>query len=247
MPYGLRGYSRGFGDFVPTLCDPMDVACVEKNAAASVAYQQQQQEQSAGSFRDQCLANGTDPAVCDARWPSGYAGDVPFLNLTPQQQADQMATPTQAAYQMLTNPNVAGELHDFGLNPLALLPGGYKVVDEYATPPGQVYVQPSGILPAAAPKASSPANPAPGIVATMPPLPASACGPTQTYIPPGGRFTMGRMAGQITPTGACQDGSPALTPTFTLPTVGGFDLSTVPWWGWAGAAAVAFFAFGGKR
>lgn len=29
--------------------------------------------------------------------------------------------------------------------------------------------------------------------------------------------------------------------------VGGFDLSTIPWWGWAGAAAVAFFAFGKGR
>jgi hypothetical protein len=34
---------------------------------------------------------------------------------------------------------------------------------------------------------------------------------------------------------------------FTLPTVGGFDLSTIPVWGWAVAAGVALFAFGGKR
>jgi hypothetical protein len=35
--------------------------------------------------------------------------------------------------------------------------------------------------------------------------------------------------------------------TFVLPTVAGFDLSTVPWWGWAAAAGVALFAFGGGR
>lgn len=46
-----------------------------------------------------------------------------------------------------------------------------------------------------------------GIVATMPPLPASACTAGQTYIPPGGKFTSGSMAGQITATGACQDGN----------------------------------------
>ena len=45
-----------------------------------------------------------------------------------------------------------------------------------------------------------------GIVAVMPPLPPSACGPTQHYINPGGRFSSGPMAGQITPTGACEDG-----------------------------------------
>ena len=43
-----------------------------------------------------------------------------------------------------------------------------------------------------------------GIIATMPPLPASACTSAQTYIPPGGN--MGPQYGNsITPTGACID------------------------------------------
>jgi len=29
--------------------------------------------------------------------------------------------------------------------------------------------------------------------------------------------------------------------------IGGFDLSSIPWWGWAGGAAALLFAFGGKR
>ena len=49
------------------------------------------------------------------------------------------------------------------------------------------------------------------IVATMPPLPASACAATQTYIPPGGTFTSGPSAGLVTSTGACQDGTAAVT------------------------------------
>lgn len=48
----------------------------------------------------------------------------------------------------------------------------------------------------------------------MPPVSPSACAPGQTYIPPGGMFTAGVQAGQITPTGACQD--PTVTAT-TLP------------------------------
>lgn len=58
-----------------------------------------------------------------------------------------------------------------------------------------------------------------GIVATMPPLPASACTAGQTYIPPGGKFTSGSMAGQITATGACQDGN-AVGATPAPPTPG---------------------------
>ena len=44
-----------------------------------------------------------------------------------------------------------------------------------------------------------------GIVAVMPPVLPGACNANQIYIPPGGKFTSGWMAGQITPTGGCQD------------------------------------------
>ena len=39
----------------------------------------------------------------------------------------------------------------------------------------------------------------------MPHVTASSCTSGQTYIPPGGKFTAGPMAGQVTSTGACQD------------------------------------------
>jgi len=32
--------------------------------------------------------------------------------------------------------------------------------------------------------------------------------------------------------------------TLVLPVVAGFDLGSIPWWGWAGAAGLAFLAFG---
>jgi hypothetical protein len=41
-------------------------------------------------------------------------------------------------------------------------------------------------------------------------------------------------------------GAPAVG-GFVLPTVGGFDLSKIPVWGWAVAAGAAFFLFGGGR
>ncbi len=159
LMYPQSPYARGVSGF--GACDPMDVACVEAQEALSAARQQQQQEQSASSNRDQCIANGTDPAVCDARWPSGYAGNVPFLNLTPDQQAAQMATPLQAAAQVLATPNVAQELHDFSLNPAALLPSNVPVLDQYTTPAGVVVRTSSASTPYGySPASSSPANPA---------------------------------------------------------------------------------------
>jgi hypothetical protein len=46
---------------------------------------------------------------------------------------------------------------------------------------------------------------------------------------------------------AAAPGAPLLSPTFSLPTVGGFDLPSIPWWGWGLAAGAAFLAFGGAR
>jgi hypothetical protein len=48
------------------------------------------------------------------------------------------------------------------------------------------------------------------------------------------------------PAGGSAPGSPTLTSTLqTSP--GGFSLSSIPWWGWAAAAGVAFFAVKGAR
>jgi hypothetical protein len=63
---------------------------------------------------------------------------------------------------------------------------------------------------------------------------------------------------QTVPVAAVVNSIPAVPPTlpatpgspgsgFTLPTVDGFDLSSIPWWGWAAGAGVALMAFGGGR
>ena len=75
------------------------------------------------------------------------------------------------------------------------------------------------------------------IVSTMPTLPPSACTASQTYIPPGGTFTTGPSAGQVTSTGACQDGASATAlglSTGTLAAIGGGLLLLV-------------LAFGGRK
>lgn len=55
---------------------------------------------------------------------------------------------------------------------------------------------------------------------------------------PGVKFATGGG----TPAGSVPAGGAAASSSSTV--IGGFDLSTIPWWGWAGAAGVALFAFG---
>jgi hypothetical protein len=80
---------------VPTYanCDPTDVACVQRNQAAGTGYSQAVGVQQADADFEQCMLNGNGNAVCRARWPVGYSGDVPFNNLSPAQQVGTMATP----------------------------------------------------------------------------------------------------------------------------------------------------------
>jgi hypothetical protein len=52
-----------------------------------------------------------------------------------------------------------------------------------------------------------------------------------------------KMPAAVVASGAAAESSS----TFVLPTVAGFDLTSIPWWGWAAAAGVALFAFGGGR
>jgi hypothetical protein len=110
----------------------------------------------------------------------------------------------------------------------AVIPQGYgyrPVPIQSASPAGA----PGG--PAAPPSAPTP------VQTQMPPLDASACTATQTFIPPGGTFTSGPLAGQVTATGGCQD-----NPT-------GFSIAQIPWWGWGlGVVALVLIARpGGKR
>jgi hypothetical protein len=90
------------------------------------------------------------------------------------------------------------------------------------------------------------------IVATMPPLPASACAAGQTYIPPGGMFTSGPSAGRVTSTGACQDMGNTIPPPPILSQSQQFLTSTglsntiggIPLWALIAGVGVALFAFG---
>jgi len=54
-------------------------------------------------------------------------------------------------------------------------------------------------------------------------------------------------AAQFATAPAASAAAGALVAASSSMTIGGFDLSSIPWWGWLAAGGVALFAFGGKR
>lgn len=103
--------------FVPTMCDPRDSSCVVGNVGSSVAYIQSNLMAQSDYNYQVCLEQ-LDSGTCRARWPVGYAGEVPYTNLSPAMQQANMATPAQAAGIYLANPNNANIP---GLGPNAVL------------------------------------------------------------------------------------------------------------------------------
>lgn len=67
-------------------CAPLDVACVQRNTARAIAWQQQYGVTQADYNRQQCLDNATSNAAsdrgasCFTLWPIGYSGDQPAVN-----------------------------------------------------------------------------------------------------------------------------------------------------------------------
>lgn len=127
------------------------------------------------------------------------------------------------------HPQTPAEVQEF-YNPTNLVTGG-NVVDTRGV------MQVAGTPPATAPSYTPP--PVPPKTPASPP--AAGAGPTGAGPGAGAGSGAGSSGGA--------QGAPALTNklSFTLPTVDGFDLSTIPLWAWAGAAALALFALGGRR
>ena len=103
---------------------------------------------------------------------------------------------------------------------------------------------------ASTPVTPPPAVPAPQIQPTVqqpaftPPSPATVARPA--FLAP---VVTPAAAPVVTPAGqvVVTSSGAQTAPSVALPTVAGFNLSTIPWWGWAAAAGVALFAFGGGR
>ena len=166
------------------VCNPMDTPCVMGNAASGVAYQTSLGQSQADFNRQRCLANGTDPATCNAQWPAGWTSITPATaGMSPSTIATWTQSPAQAAAQYTASQAPA-----------------------VATAQGILAADTAAALPAGSPIASA------------------------------------------APSSSGAEGAPLLTSTLNTSTTAGFSLSSIPWWGWLGAAAVGVMAMrGGGR
>ena len=116
-----------------------------------------------------------------------------------------------------------------------LTPGQMAADNSAGTLPAPVSVLPPAapVTPAPVAKAASPSAPAASQVAAS--LPGSNVG--------------GSKAGGSAPVAPQSNGSQLVqtSPASSDIVIGGFDLSTIPWYVWAGAGAVLLFAMKGKR
>jgi hypothetical protein len=132
--------------------------------------------------------------------------------------------------QYMTNPDVANQaVPDVSVN-LQTSPAALQQYMQNIPVTSETISVDGGPVQTAAQWLAGPVAPAPVVKAVAPAAKASAPAPA---------------AGPSAVPAA--EGAPALSSSLSLPTVGGFDLSSIPWWGWAGAAGVALFMFGGGR
>jgi len=271
MSYGLRGldghvYGLGFGPTPPVWenCDPKDVACVLRNTLASNAYQEAMNVAQAQNNRAQCEANARNAgspgqyaevmASCAAAYAQQSQPDVPTLVLTPP-------APGPAYQPPVPNPSVPGYV------PPSVVPRGgslsfttsrgslaMQVGDTWlvsitgATPNATVTVSGSG---AGGPFAGSSMGTTDGAgnFSKSGAVGAGEIGAWNETWAVGGA-TSGSVSFTVTQAlagGTPGSGTPAGGRAPSGSTVGGFDLSKIPVWGWAVAAGVALFAFGGGR
>lgn len=270
--YGL-GY--GFGDFNPPSapsyedCDPRDTACVERNQAKDVAYQQGILIAQASNDRDVCVSNAQqnpEPyqsqmmADCASRWPAGVATTVPIQNVPVSYLPAAFQTPAQAAATF----SGSGPVSSGGSVAFTTSRGGssfypgdtWKVKISGATPGGQVQGGGgnNGV------NTSTPYGPTDsnGNWERSGTFSANDVGQWQETWSVGGvpsgsfGFTVNpgtpavvTSGGTVATVGPPAETTPGAAVSSILPA--GFSLSDVPWWGWVVVAGVGFMAFGGKR
>ena len=95
--------------------------------------------------------------------------------------------------------------------------------------------------------AASGANTIPVLIPTIKTAPVSKLVPTSPSAPPAKTGGGGAPPGAPPPAGGSGSGGSSsgggASSSSSSSTIGGFDLSSVPWWAWAGGAVAAFFAF----
>jgi hypothetical protein len=242
-------------------CDDYDSACVARNQVLSNAYDLAASQDQAQANMDQCMANAQN-ATPGAQYDETVArcnGQFAIQNSTDPSAALAAAIAAQSASPGATvsgsQPARGGQLTfttSRGGNALQV-GDTWLVAITGASPNSPVTV--SGSMPSGAysgtAMGSTDAN---GNFSKSGTAGAGDVGSWSEQWAvggaPSGSFSF-TVAAATAPQVIFQTGGGSAIPASSsapvasvLPTVGGFDLSTVPWWGWGLAAGAAYFAFG---
>ena len=247
MSYRLR---RGFGTFGTAPVKPVaencgfDSACIARNEVASDAYL------AAKYIYDYGGPPSSQQGVLVQQ------GDTPFVNLPPVQTVRTVAAPPASAKGGSLSFSTSG-----GSSPK--VGDTFQVAITGATPNARVSVSGSG--PGGAFSGTSMGTTdGSGNFSKSGTFDASTVGnwsetwsvnttqssvslPTLSFtVAPAVAVTQGGKT-IISSSGTSADGTSAGTSSSTSTTVGGFDLSTIPWWAWLAAGGAVLFMMGGKR
>jgi hypothetical protein len=268
MSYWLRGADGdGLGVFDPPPapaiedCYPTDSACVARNQVLTNAYALAVAQAQAQNNIDQCMANAAN-ATPGAQYDAAVAAcHGQYQQQSPTEQTPSYvapSNPTPASGGALTFTTSRGDPHAMQVGDT------WHVSITGATPNAPVTV--SGNMPSGAftntPMGTTDGS---GNFSKSGQVDASTVGFWAEIWSVGGQAS-GFVTFTVSPASATAPATPPQTPAAGMPAtpptppatgstnsstssiVGGFDLSSIPTWGWLLAAAgVALFAFGGGR
>lgn len=268
-----RGVWSGLGAVAPTYekCFPTDSACVARNSAAGAAYGAAQLSDFMAARLAYCLSDpGNNPASCHAEFDPGgsYAATANagqpvqgYVPRAPNLPTPAVSAPSGGRLNFTTSRggtslqvgdtwqvSITGATPNAPVTASGSMPGSSFSGSAMGSTDGAGNFSKSGTLDSSSVGAWQESwavgGASSGSISFSVAAPITPAG--QTIIQSSGAQSV--PSATATPAGqTIISSSGATSPSVSLPTVGGFDLSTIPWWGWAGAAGVALFAFGGGR
>jgi hypothetical protein len=263
MSYYLRGSDgdfSGLGDIAAPAyetCNPSDSACVARNQVLNAAYNLAIEQAANAQHLADCLHLGYPAATCHAQFDPGGTADATANAGEPVQGYSTLQAQTQAAASAPSAPAAFGGHVTFtssrGSNALQV-GDSWLVSITGATPNAPVTVNAGG---STTQMGTTDAN---GNFSLSGTARTQDIGPWNELWSVGGlnsgafQFTISAPASGSTAAGAAA-GSPAAGTSTSAGSaagasssstvIGGFDLSSIPTWGWLAAAGVAaFFMFG---
>jgi hypothetical protein len=259
MNYYLRGSDGDFSGLgaiaapVYENCDPSDSACVARNQVLNAAYNLAIEQAANAEHLAQCLSLGYPAATCHAQFDPGGTSDAtanagqPVQGYSTLQAQTQASAPSASGGHVTFTSSRGGNALQVGDTWLVSITGASPNAPVTVTAGGNT--TPMGTTDGSGNFSLSGAARAQDVGTwneswAVGGVPSGAFSFTVSAAPAAAISTpasSGASVGTGTSTGSAAGASSSST------VIGGFDLSSVPWYIWVGGAVAAFLAFGGGR